>query len=146
MSDHEGDAAQEGGEEIDLLEDDIIELTPDSSLKEVLNQALRHGGLVRGLRECVKALDRKEARLCVLAASCDEPAYVDLVRALCKHHNILLMSVPDNKVLGEYAGLCKLDKEGKPRKIVACSCVVVKEFGKQTESLNYLLEHLKSKQ
>ena len=56
------------------------------------------------------------------------------------------MSVPDNKVLGEYAGLCKLDKEGKPRKIVACSCVVVKEFGKQTESLNYLLEHLKSKQ
>ena len=91
------DAAQEGGEEIDLLEDDIIELTPDSSLKEVLNQALRHGGLVRGLRECVKALDRKEARLCVLAASCDEPAYVDLVRALCKHHNILVCYIfPSN--------------------------------------------------
>ena len=34
--------------------------------------------------------------------------------------------VDDNKKLGEWAGLCKIDKEGKARKVVACSCVVVK--------------------
>ena len=28
--------------------------------------------------------------------------------------------------LGEWVGLCKIDKEGKPRKVVKCSCVVVK--------------------
>ena len=32
----------------------------------------------------------------------------------------------DNKKLGEWAGLCKIDKDGKARKVVGCSCVVVK--------------------
>jgi len=34
--------------------------------------------------------------------------------------------VEDNKKLGEWAGLCKIDKDGKARKVVGCSCVVVK--------------------
>lgn len=34
--------------------------------------------------------------------------------------------VDDNKKLGEWVGLCKIDREGKPRKVVGCSCVVVK--------------------
>jgi len=33
--------------------------------------------------------------------------------------------VDDSKKLGEWAGLCKIDKEGKARKVVGCSCVVV---------------------
>ena len=28
--------------------------------------------------------------------------------------------------MGEWVGLCKIDKDGKPRKIVKCSCVVIK--------------------
>ena len=36
------------------------------------------------------------------------------------------MQVDDAKKLGEWAGLCKLDKEGKARKVNACGCVVVK--------------------
>jgi len=39
---------------------------------------------------------------------------------------VLLFQVDDNKKLGEWAGLCKIDKEGKARKVVGCSCVVVK--------------------
>ena len=38
----------------------------------------------------------------------------------------LSSQVDDNKKLGEWVGLCKIDKEGKPRKVVRCSCVVVK--------------------
>lgn len=34
--------------------------------------------------------------------------------------------VDDNTKLGEWVGLCKIDKEGKPRKVVKCSCVVIK--------------------
>lgn len=41
---------------------------------------------------------------------------------LCK----LEFQVDDNKKLGEWVGLCKIDREGKPRKVVGCSCVVVK--------------------
>lgn len=39
---------------------------------------------------------------------------------------INLIKVSDPKVLGTWAGLCKIDREGKPRKVVGCSCVVVK--------------------
>lgn len=38
----------------------------------------------------------------------------------------LVLQVDDNKKLGEWVGLCKIDREGKPRKVVGCSCVVVK--------------------
>ena len=38
----------------------------------------------------------------------------------------LRIKVDDNKKLGEWAGLCKIDKEGKARKVVSCSCVAVK--------------------
>lgn len=52
--------------------------------------------------------------------------YVKLVEALCAEHQINLIKVDDNKKLGEWVGLCKIDREGKPRKVVGCSCVVVK--------------------
>lgn len=67
-----------------------------------------------------------------------------LVEALCAEHGIPLIKVPESKQLGEWVGLCKYDKDAKPRKVVGCSCVVVKEYGEQSESLNILLQHLKT--
>ena len=82
--------------------------------------------------------------LCLLAKNCTEAAYTRLVEALCTEHSIMLMKVrgmptwvniielyiggkvDDNTKLGEWVGLCKIDKEGKPRKVVKCSCVVIK--------------------
>ena len=49
----------------------------------------------------------------------DELAMISLVF-------FLQIKVDDNKKLGEWAGLCKIDKEGKARKVVSCSCVAVK--------------------
>jgi len=114
-----------------------------NSLKEVLKKALMHDGLARGLHECAKALDRRQAHLCVLAANCGEPQYIRLVEALCAEHGINLIKVPEAKQLGEWAGLCVLDKEGKPRKVVGCSCVVVKDFGPKSEALDQLLDYFK---
>ena len=79
---------------------------------------MTHDGLARGLHEAAKALDKRSAHLCVLADSCDEPMYVKLVEALCAEHQINLIKVDDNKKLGEWAGLCKIDREGKARKVV----------------------------
>lgn len=39
------------------------------------------------------------------------------------------VQVEDGKKLGEWAGLCKIDKEGNARKVVGCSSVVVKDWG-----------------
>lgn len=77
------------------------------ALKGVLKISLIHDGLARGLREASKALDRRQAHMCVLNEACEEEAYKKLVVALCGEHKIPLIKVPDGKQLGEWAGLCK---------------------------------------
>ena len=79
----------------------------NAALQKVLKTTLIHDGLARGLHECAKALDKRQAHLCVLANSCDEPMYFKLVEALCAEHGTKLIKVDDNKKLGEWAGLCK---------------------------------------
>ena len=120
-------------------------LSVDDALKEVLKKALINDGLARGLREAVKALDKRQAFLCVLSEGCTEPAYVKLVEALCTEHSINLIKVPDSKKLGEWVGLCKIDREGNARKVVGCSCVVVKNYGEQTTAIAVLENHFKSR-
>jgi len=120
-------------------------MTVEDALQEVLKKALIHDGLARGLRECVKGLDRRQAHLCVLIETCTEKEYVKLVEALCKEHNINLIKYSDAKKLGEWVGLCKIDKEGNARKVVGCSCVVVKDFGEESEAKNILLDYVTNK-
>eukprot|EP00735_Rhodelphis_limneticus_P001821 TRINITY_DN1251_c0_g1::TRINITY_DN1251_c0_g1_i1::g.26900::m.26900 TRINITY_DN1251_c0_g1::TRINITY_DN1251_c0_g1_i1::g.26900 ORF type:complete len:144 (+),score=64.94,sp/Q9SMI3/RS12_CYAPA/72.73/6e-59,Ribosomal_L7Ae/PF01248.21/2.7e-28,SpoU_sub_bind/PF08032.7/5.8e+03,SpoU_sub_bind/PF08032.7/0.19 TRINITY_DN1251_c0_g1_i1:71-502(+) len=129
--------------EVEVVEGEGKVLDLMSALQQVLKKALIHDGLARGLHECAKALDKRQAQLAVVAENCTEAAYKRLVEALCQEHGINLIKVPDNKQLGEWAGLCKIDSEGKARKVVGCSCVVVKDFGEQSEGLSVLMEHLK---
>ena len=107
----------------------------NSALKQALKKALIHDGVARGVREAVKALDRRQAHLCILAQDCDSAEYVRLVEALAQESGIKIVKVPDGKTLGEWVGLCKLDREGKPRKVVKCSCAVIKDWGEQVQSL-----------
>ena len=119
-----------------------VEMDVQTAVKEVLKKAALHDLLSRGLREAVKALDKRQAVLCVLADSLTEPAISVLVEALCAEHEIPLIKVADPKTLGEWAGLCKIDKEGEARKVVGCSCVVLKDFGEESEALTVLMSHL----
>ena len=101
----------------DVTEADEVEVSGDAAskgqmsvldaLKGVLKLALMHDGLARGLREASKALDRRQAHMCVLNEACEEEAYKKLVVALCSEHKIPLIKVPDGKQLGEWAGLCE---------------------------------------
>ncbi len=68
-------------------------MTLEEAIQSVLKTSLIHDGLARGLKECVKALDRRDAHLCVLAESCDEQAYVKLITALCDEYKIRLLKV-----------------------------------------------------
>ncbi|PKI85697.1 40S ribosomal protein S12 [Malassezia vespertilionis] len=116
----------------------------EDALQQVLKKALIHDGLARGLREVSKALDRRQAHLCVLCETVNEAEYLKLVEALCKQYDINLLKVSDPKTLGAWAGLAKIDREGNPRKVVGCSCVVVRDYGEDSEGLNVLLEYFKS--
>lgn len=166
---------------------DEVEISADASaskgqmsvldaLKGVLKLALIHDGLARGLREASKALDRRQAHMCVLNEACEEEAYKKLVVALCSEHKIPLIKVPDGKQLGEWAGLCKwihfgfaclcwwaswswgglietdllgigvLDREGNARKVVNCSCVVVRDWGEESQERSILLNYFQTEQ
>ncbi|KAL8636010.1 MAG: hypothetical protein Q9228_006552, partial [Teloschistes exilis] len=125
-----------GGGQMNLLD----------ALKGVLKLALIHDGLARGLREASKALDRRQAHMCVLNENCEEEAYKKLVVALCGEHGIPLIKVPDGKALGEWAGLCVLDREGNARKVVNCSCVVVRDWGEESQERSILLNYFQTEQ
>ena len=112
-----------------------------SALKDVLKRALCHDGLVRGIRECTKYLDKRRAQLCILADNCSEPAYKKLVEALCSEHGVPIMKVDDQMELGEWAGLCKIDAEGNAKKVVKASCVVIHNWGEESPARSYLLEN-----
>ncbi|KAK4884971.1 hypothetical protein RN001_001242 [Aquatica leii] len=116
----------------------------NQALQEVLKIALIHDGVVRGLHESTKVLDKRQAVLCILAENCDEPMFKKLVSALCSEHQIPLIKVDNNKKLGEWAGLCKIDNTGKARKVVGCSCVVIRDFGEESPALDVLQDYLKN--
>ncbi|PAA70517.1 hypothetical protein BOX15_Mlig011213g1 [Macrostomum lignano] len=130
MSDTEGDVAAGGP------------MTIETAVQEVLKTSMAHDGLAKGLHEATKALEKRAAHLCILASDCDEANYSKLVEALCTEHGIRLVKVDQAKQLGEWAGLCKIDKEGKPRKVVKCSCVVVRDLGSSqaSQALDFLLK------
>lgn len=121
---------------------DVGEMDIMKALQEVLKKSLVHDGLVRGLRETAKALDRREAQLCVLASDCDAKDYTKLIEGLCGEHDVSLVRVPDKKQLGEWSGLCKIDAEGNATKVVGCTCVVVKDFGEPSRGYDFLLEYI----
>merc|ERR1712241_1122377 len=112
--------------------DDVPAMDINQALQEVLKNALIHDGLCRGIKEATKALDKREAHLCILSNSVDEPLYPKLIEALCVEHGINLLKVDDAKKLGEWAGLCKLDKEGK-------------DYGIESQALDMVREYCKSK-
>lgn len=120
-------------EQEQIVEEVVVEeqsgaITIEDALKVVLRTSLVHDGLARGLREASKALSKREAQLCVLCDSVTEESIIKLVEALCNEpeEKIPLIKVSDAKLLGEWAGLCQLDRDGNARKVVGASCVVVK--------------------
>merc|ERR1719238_2507302 len=112
MSDDEQQIVQVEAE----VEEEVTDLM--GAVKGVLKKALAVDGVIRGLHEVAKHIDASKAQVVFLAEGCNEPTYKKLVQGLCLEKNVPLIDVPDNKSLGEWAGLCKIDKDGLPRKVV----------------------------
>merc|ERR1712166_880060 len=87
-----------------------------SAIKNVILKSMAVDGLVKGLNQVGKALDRKDAYLCILAKDCDDPKYKKLITALAKQNKVPLIEVDSRQDLGLWLGQCKYDKDGVPRK------------------------------
>jgi len=113
------------------------------AIKIVIKKSHANNGLVQGLNEVCKSLDRKEALLCVLAGDCEDAKYKKLVTTMCKANNIPIIEVEKRESLGEWLGRCKYDKTGEAKKIRGTSSVAIKDYGEETEALNFVLNHIK---
>jgi small subunit ribosomal protein S12e len=109
---------------------------------QVLQKAMIHGGLKKGLHECAKALDRRTARLCCLSKNCENEEYKKLIKGLCAEGEVHVVMVDDGKDLGAWCGLAKLDDDGSIKKAVRTSCAVITDFGEETRALSVLLDYL----
>uniref|UniRef100_A0A0K0F897 40S ribosomal protein S12 n=2 Tax=Strongyloides TaxID=6247 RepID=A0A0K0F897_STRVS len=129
----------------DQVQQNVGEASTQMDINEAVKRALKSAyyadGLSRGLHEAAKTLDKVAGHFCVLAESCDEPMYVKLVEALCHEHSIPLIKVNNKAILGEWVGQCKYDKDGKARKVVGCSCAVVKDYGRDEEAAKVLRDY-----
>ena len=125
-----------------IADADIVPQDTDEALRIVLRKSLEVNGLVRGLSEVARTLDRRTAHLCILATDCEDASYKRLIEALCAQNNIDIIQVNEREKLAEWAGLVKKDREGNIKKHFKCSVVAIKDFGERTKSLDVLLQKL----
>merc|ERR1712003_287791 len=134
-----GNMAEEDEGEVPVAAEEEEECTDlNSAIKRVLKNALVVDGVIRGLHEVAKYVDASKAQVVFLAESCNEPTYKKLVQGLCAEKNVPLINVPDNKMLGEWAGLCKIDSDGQPKKVVGASCACVVDFGEEGQAYDFM--------
>merc|ERR1712060_135090 len=115
------------------------------AIKSVIKKSQANDGLVKGLNEVCKCLDRKQAILCILAEDCNDPKYKKLVDALAKASNVPLIEVEKRDDLGEWLGHCKYDADGAPKKVKGTSSIAIKNYGEETEALTFVLNYIKEK-
>ena len=63
---------------------------------------------------------------------------------MAKQGNIPLIEVDSRMDLGEWLGHCHYDKEGAARKVKGTSSVAIKNYGEETEDLQFVLSHIQA--
>ncbi|KAL2946722.1 hypothetical protein AAZX31_20G030200 [Glycine max] len=107
----------------------LVNMEPFLQLQTGLNVYTKMLGLDFSLGEQQQGRQKgSRSMLCnyVLAEDCDQPDYVKhpfcAGPTLCVEHNVSLLTILGAKTLGKWAGLCKIDSEGKARKVTGCFC------------------------
>merc|ERR1719246_283468 len=121
MSDHEDNVA---AVEVPVEEEETKADNINDAIKSVIKKSQANDGLVKGLNEVLKALDRKQALIAVLATDCEDAKYKKFVTAMAKAGGIPLM-------------------EGAARKVKGTSSVAIKNYGEETEDLSFVLNYIK---
>lgn len=99
------------------------------AIQQIIKESTTRRFVAKGLNEVARSLEQNKAVLCFLASNCNEGNYISLIEALCNESNTPLIKVDDNQMLGQWVGLCRLDEEGNPTRIVKCSCVAITQWG-----------------
>eukprot|EP01060_Flectonema_neradi_P031880 TRINITY_DN4951_c0_g1_i1.p2 TRINITY_DN4951_c0_g1~~TRINITY_DN4951_c0_g1_i1.p2 ORF type:complete len:135 (+),score=29.38 TRINITY_DN4951_c0_g1_i1:638-1042(+) len=125
-------------------DEDLDDPIPDNLLEAfilVLKKARIHNGIVRGLNQTVRALEKRVVLLCVIAEDCEEEAYITLIDKLAQETTVDIVRVPEKKKLGEWVGLAKYDQHGNIKKVISTSSIAIVDYGEKSIALEMLLQH-----
>ena len=79
-----------------------------------------------------KALESKDekvkAKYVVLAKNCTEANYVKIVKGLAAQNKVPIFEIDEGETMGEWLGICKVDKNGSVTKKRKCSSVAIRDF------------------
>ena len=64
---------------------------------------------------------------------------------MAKNSSIPLIEVESRMDLGEWLGHCAYDKDGSARKVKGTSSVAIKNYGEETEALQFVLNYIQEK-
>ena len=118
------------------------EMTIYVAIREVLKKASHLNGLFRGVNEVARAIDKGDAKVCFVADNCELNDYKNLIKALCLEKQVPLVNVTDRLLLGEWAGMCKIDQAGVARNVVKCSSAAVSVVDEETEAWKVLSNYI----
>jgi len=79
-----------------------------------------------GLNEVCRAIEQGGVKLCLLANDVNDDSYKKLIEALSGETRTALVKVDSKELLGEWAGLAKIDEEGNVTKQRPCGCIAIK--------------------
>ena len=104
-------------------------------VRELLEYANKHGRVRRGANETIKAIERNQAKLVIIAGDVDPEAIVIPVITLAREKGVPYLFVPSKAELGRYAGI----------KRPASAVAVVNPGGEEGERLlREIIEAIKS--
>jgi len=99
-----------------------------SDLSEIIRGAKAQRQCSIGLNETARAIEQGNAAVCISAQDHTEKNAMNLVEALCGENKTPLIKVDKKELLGEWAGLAKLDEEGNVAKARPCGCLAIRSI------------------
>jgi large subunit ribosomal protein L7Ae len=99
---------------------------------EAIERARDTGKIKRGTNEVTKAVERKQAKLVLIAEDVDPPEVVAHLPPLCDEKGIPYLYVPSKQELGAASGID-----------VAAASAAILEPGEATELVNEIIERIK---
>jgi ribosomal protein L7Ae-like RNA K-turn-binding protein len=82
-----------------------MENRSEQSVYEAIESIRHKNSIARGALEVIRALERRRAKLVIIARDAIESERLDLVGSLCEEGNVPVVFVSSKQALGQFAGL-----------------------------------------
>ncbi len=130
---------------------EVTQMTRETAIQTVIDTAAHHGGLVKGVRETMKAIESQKAKIVFLAEDCDNDEYKNKVTLFAKQNGVPVIDVAtwvelkDACHLGLKSELLQkiAEEKGKEAKMKPrCSTATIIDWGEETEARQFLEKEL----